>query len=96
MDPAAPRIEWKGVAAAIAESERNEVVIGAAVIAPSGERFSHNASRRFVAASTVKVPLMIALFHEIEAGREQLTNLFRLGAADRAPGSGVLLHLHEG
>ncbi|MGH7077248.1 MAG: serine hydrolase [Acetobacteraceae bacterium] len=96
MEPAATRIDWKGVAAAIAEGERNEVVIGAAVIAPSGERFSHNASRRFVAASTVKVPLMIALFHEIEAGRGQLTDLLRLGAADRAPGSGVLLHLHEG
>lgn len=96
MEATATRIDWKGVAAAIARGERNEVVIGAALIAPSGERFSHNGSRRFVAASTVKVPLMIALFHEIEAGRDRLTDTLSLAEADRAPGSGVMLHLHAG
>ncbi len=90
------RTDWAGVAAAIARAERGETVLGVAVIAPTGERFGHNENRRFVAASTVKVPLMIELFRRIDAGERRLADTYRLRAEDRAPGSGVMLHLHEG
>ncbi len=96
MEQRVTRIDWTAVEKAIARREQNGIVIGASVIAPSGERFSHNGTRRFVAASTVKVPLMIALFREIEAGRQRLDETYLLRERDRAPGSGVLLHLHEG
>ncbi len=89
------KTDWSGVAEAIARAERQGGALGVAVIAPTGERFGHNENRRFVAASTVKVPLMIALFRRIEAGEHALTDAYRLRAADRAPGSGVMLHLHE-
>ncbi|HTU56464.1 MAG TPA: serine hydrolase [Acetobacteraceae bacterium] len=92
----AEKIEWGGVAAAIARGEERGTVVGAAVIAPGGERFGHKAGRRFVAASTVKVPLMIALFRRVEAGGHSLAETYRLRNEDRAPGSGVMLHLHEG
>jgi len=96
MDQAGARIEWAGVDEAIGHAEAGGAVIGAAVIAPSGERFAHNATRRFVAASTVKVPVMIALFRQIEAGRHRLDEPYTLRNADRTEGSGVLLYLHEG
>lgn len=96
MQETVTRIDWSAVAEAIARGEQPNAVIGAAVIAPSGEQFNHKGSRRFVAASTVKVPLMIALFREIEAGRQRLDAPYVLVEKDRAPGSGVLLHLHEG
>ena len=89
-------IDWNGVAAAIARAEQNETILGASIIAPSGERFDHNADRRFIAASTVKVPIMIALFRRIDEGRNLLAEHYRLRSEDRAPGSGVMLHLHEG
>ncbi|HUC19265.1 MAG TPA: serine hydrolase [Acetobacteraceae bacterium] len=89
-------IDWNGVAAAIARAEQNETILGASIIAPSGERFDHNADRRFIAASTVKVPIMIALFRRIDEGRNLLAERYRLRPEDRAPGSGVMLHLHEG
>jgi beta-lactamase class A len=90
------KTDWSGVAAAIARAERGGAVLGVAVIAPTGERFGHNEERSFVAASTVKVPLMIALFRRIDAGERALTETYRLRAEDRAQGSGVMLHLHEG
>jgi len=96
MEQAAARTDWTPIAAAIARGEQQGAVIGAVVIAPTGERFGHNESRRFVAASTVKVPLMIALFREIEGGRQRLDQTYVLRDKDRADGSGVLLHLHEG
>ncbi|MDA8048784.1 MAG: class A beta-lactamase-related serine hydrolase [Rhodospirillales bacterium] len=96
MDGIPSSIDWSGVREVIARAERDGAVIGAAIRAPSGEPFRHNASRRFVAASTVKVPLMIALFREIDAGRRGLSDPYRLANADRALGSGVMLHLHEG
>ncbi|HWA80034.1 MAG TPA: serine hydrolase [Acetobacteraceae bacterium] len=89
-------IDWNGLAAAIAEAEQGGTILGVSVIAPSGERFDHNADRRFIAASTVKVPIMIALFRRIDEGSSMLAERYRLRPEDRAPGSGVMLHLHDG
>jgi beta-lactamase class A len=88
--------DWTGVAEIIARAERNGSVIGAVVIAPSGERFGHHADRRFVAASTVKIPIMIELFRQIDSGQHSLVDRYHLRSEDRAPGSGVMLHLHDG
>jgi beta-lactamase class A len=87
---------WSGVEQVIAHAERSGSVIGVAVITPAGERFDHNADRRFVAASTVKIPIMIELFRQIDAGGHSLVERYHLRSGDRAPGSGVMLHLHDG
>ena len=80
----------------IAAAERNDVTVGVSVIMPDGERFTHNAERRFVAASTVKIPIMIELFRQIDHGKHALDDRYQLQRADRAAGSGVMLHLHDG
>ena len=89
-------MDWAPVVESIGRAERSGSDIGVAILAPSGERFGHNADRRFVAASTVKVPIMIELFRQIDAGEHALSERHRLRPEDRATGSGVMLHLHDG
>jgi beta-lactamase class A len=92
----AASIDWKGVTEAVARAEKSGCTIGLAAVAPSGERFSHNGDRRFVAASTVKIAIMIELFRKIDAGRLTLGQLHKLKPDDKATGGGVVLHLHDG
>lgn len=89
-------VDWTALRQVINRAEQGTGVIGAAVIAPSGERLSHNGDRRFVAASCVKIPIMIELFRRIDAGEHSLADDYRLRADDRSAGSGVMRDLHEG
>jgi beta-lactamase class A len=88
--------DWTPVAEVVGEAERRGSMLGVAVVTPSGERFAHHADRRFVAASTVKIPIMIELFRQIDCAEHSLSELYRLRSEDRTPGSGVMLHLHDG
>ncbi len=88
-------IDWAELAHEVKRTESMGVV-GVGVIAPSGERWSHNGGRRFGAASTVKIPLMIEVFRGIDRGERSLDDRLRLSDDDIAAGSGVLLHLHRG
>jgi len=92
----AASVDWAPVVEAIGSAEQAGRTLGVAAIAPSGARFGHNADRRFRAASTVKIPIMIELFRQIDAGELAAAHRHVLRAEDRAPGSGVMLHLHEG
>jgi beta-lactamase class A len=84
------------VAAVIAREEANGPVFGVSAVSAGGERFSHNGDRRFVAASTVKIAIMIELFRQVDAGVTMLGTLYRLRPADKATGSGVVAQLHDG
>lgn len=86
---------WDDVRATIARHERSGS-IGVAIIAPDGERWSQNGQRQFRAASVVKIPLMVELYRAIDRGELSLDETFDLTSADKAPGSGVLLHMHNG
>ena len=44
----------------------------------------------------VKIPLMVEVYRRVEAGTLRLDEPHALTDADRADGSGVLLHLHAG
>lgn len=90
------RTNWDLLTAGIARAETAGGVVGVSAIAPDGERFSHRGDRRFVAASTVKIPLMVELYRQIDQGERALDDNYTLVAADKTPGSGVLRHLHDG
>jgi beta-lactamase class A len=90
------KVDWAGVTEVIAAAERGGSAVGVALVAPSGERFGHNADRRFVAASTAKIPIMVELYRQIDAGGKKLAERYRLRNEDRAPGSGIILNLHDG
>jgi beta-lactamase class A len=88
--------DWSGVVAAIAAAEREGCTLGVSVIAPDGSRFAHNGGRRFVAASTVKIAIMLELYRRIDAGRDSLEQIHVLRAEDKATGGGVVKELHPG
>jgi beta-lactamase class A len=89
-------IDWNDVVGVIAAAERPGTSIGVALVGPNGERFAHNADRRYRAASTVKIPLMIEIYGQIDRGQRALSDDYIVTDADRANGSGVMLHLHAG
>jgi beta-lactamase class A len=62
----------------------------------SGAELRWNAEMSFPTASTLKVPLLYALFRLAQEGEIDLTERVVLGAEDRVPGSGVLQYLDAG
>lgn len=89
-------VNWSGVEAAIRSAEATGTTVGVAAMVPSGESFGHHAHQRFVAASTIKICIMIELYRQIDAGRHTLADRRVMRKEDRANGSGIMLHLHEG
>ncbi len=87
---------WSEIERIVDEAEKTGGTVGVTVVAPNGERFSHNGDRKFGAASTVKIPLMIEIFRQIDRGERSLNDEYVLTAEDVAVGSGVMLHLHHG
>jgi beta-lactamase class A len=87
--------DWAPVEQAVAAAEAAGTV-GVALIGPDGDVWSHRETRRFRAASVVKIPLMVEVHRQVERGALRLDDPHVLTASDRAEGSGVLLHLHEG
>lgn len=57
---------------------------------PTGLRFSINPDREFVAASTIKVPLVLYLYREASAGRVDLESSLAIEPGDYEEGSGRL------
>jgi len=88
--------DWPGVPETIARAEAAGAVLGVSAQAPSGLRFSHNGTRCFIAASTVKIAIMIELFRQADAGGLSLEAAYRLQPGDKVSGSGVIGHLHDG
>jgi beta-lactamase class A len=62
----------------------------------SGSDFGYNAGEVFPTASTLKVPLLYALYRLADAGAIDLDERVTLRRAERVPGSGVLQHMDEG
>ena len=69
--------------------------MGVSIASLSGATWEVEADRRFVAASTIKIPVMIALHRQFDAGRRTSLDRIALGP-ERTPGSGVLQHMHDG
>src|SRR6476661_241122 len=79
-----------GIVDAISAVERQGGTAGISLITPTGERFSHNGAR------TLKIPVMVEIFRQIERDELEHSDIVVLAEEDRTPGSGVLTHLHEG
>jgi beta-lactamase class A len=58
--------------------------------------WAHDADVQQLAASTIKIAVLIAVFRAIDAGRLQLDDTRVLQASDKVGGSGVLRELHTG
>ena len=87
---------WEDVTATIAHYETSGKQIGVAVSRAGKTEFGHRAAEPFIAASTVKVPLMVELYRQADRGERSLTDRIVLTAEMKAVGSGVLLHMSPG
>src|SRR5579864_1003922 len=63
---------------------------------PSGEEIALNADQPFQMASVFKVPLLVELMSQVEAGRRSLEERVTLTDDMKVPGSGVLKELSAG
>ncbi len=88
--------DWTELETIVREAEVSGGLVGVAIAGPKGGTFAHNGDRQFRAASTVKIPLMIEIYRQIDRGERSIDDRYVLRDADRGIGSGVMLHLHEG
>jgi beta-lactamase class A len=74
-----------------------ENMIGVAVKhLETGEEASFNGDALFPTASVFKVPVIVELYRQAEAGRLSLDDKIVLKEAEKVPGSGILKELSEG
>jgi beta-lactamase class A len=62
----------------------------------TGEQASFNGDALFPTASVFKVPVIVELYRQAEAGRLSLDDKIVLKEAEKVPGSGILKELSEG
>jgi beta-lactamase class A len=62
----------------------------------SGEEVSLNATQQMDTMSTIKIPLMVEAFRQMEAGKFSLTDRVKLRDEDKRPGTGVIRSLDAG
>ena len=94
--PVDGNLDWASVEALTRDAESTGGVVGVAIHNATRELFSRHGDRRFRAVSTIKVPIMIEAYRQIEQGALSLDDRHELRDEDRIPGSGVLGHLHAG
>lgn len=61
-----------------------------------GDAFSINGLEKMTAASLIKMPTLLTLYREADAGRINLDTVYKLQAADRRGGAGSLIGRPEG
>jgi len=81
----------------VKEAKGFEKVLGVAVKhLGTGEEASINGSEVFPTASVFKVPVIVELYGQVEAGRLNLDDRLILKDSIKVPGSGILKELSEG
>ena len=78
-------------------ADETKGVVGAQVLdLATGERIGVNDSLTFPQGSAIKIPLLIELFHQDDAGTLKLSTRVPVRLADRTGGSGLLQNLGDG
>lgn len=62
----------------------------------TGQEIRHNAEQIFFTASTLKVPLLVELYRQVDQGLIDVNQRIELDIPDRVPGGGVLKELSSG
>ncbi len=57
---------------------------------PSGEMFTYQGDKPMSTASLIKLPLLMATYEKVHAGKASLDAMITLEEADKVPGSGIL------
>ncbi|HJS72895.1 MAG TPA: serine hydrolase [Vicinamibacteria bacterium] len=76
---------------------RVDGVLGVTVLDPeTGDRISVNGGVVFTQASAIKLPVLVELMRQVDAGEQNLDEIVTMKASDVVPGSGVLQQLTPG
>ena len=62
----------------------------------TGDSVTYNGDERFPTASVIKLPIMAAFFHEVDAKTLDPGQMITLTAEDKKEGSGILQYLSDG
>ena len=62
----------------------------------TGAEISYKSDDKFPMASVYKIPIMVQVFREVDAGRLKLTDTIELTEADRRLGSGLFMYMTPG
>ncbi len=62
----------------------------------TGNTFEFNTTQPFIAASVIKLPILVAVFQEIEDGNLHPNDILVLTDADKVPSCGALNQMHNG
>ncbi len=84
---------WTNLQAAVAATPFDA---GVSAMTLDGASWGSRADDQWQSASVIKIPVMIEIFQQIDAGGRTLDDLHTLSAEVKTPGSGVLLEMHEG
>ncbi len=90
------RLDWSGIESVVPDVEARGGTVGYAIAWNGVVVAERNERRRFRAASTVKIPIMVELYRQVDAGTVSLDDLRPMLDEDRTPGSGVLQHFRAG
>ncbi|MCO5223224.1 MAG: class A beta-lactamase-related serine hydrolase [Thermomicrobiales bacterium] len=71
-DAARQPARWQPLENYLRTVETYPIRIGIVIQAPGGDRFTYRADERFLAASTIKVPVVVELFRQVDCGERSL------------------------
>src|SRR3990172_10561784 len=72
-------------------ASRVDGVVGVTILDPAtGDRISLQGGTVFTQASAIKLPVLVELMRQVEAGEQNLEEMVTLAASDIVPGSGGL------
>jgi beta-lactamase class A len=81
-------MDWSEVEGLIRKAEHGGGTVGVTITPPSGAPFVHRGDRQFRAASTVKIPIMIEIYRQVDHDQRSLEDRYVLRDEDRAVGRG--------
>ena len=77
------------------EKKSNAIIGITAIHIEKNQSFSHNSSKRFFMASTIKLPIAMAFLNEVDKHNDSLNRQVKLDSHNSVPGSGALYHIFE-
>ncbi|PJD93989.1 MAG: serine hydrolase [Legionella sp.] len=76
--------------------QQNHTTLGiTAIHIEHNKKIAHNSAQRFFMASTIKVPIAIALLHRVDQKKEALNRVIKMDTKNSVPGSGNLHYVFE-
>jgi beta-lactamase class A len=96
--PNKQQVLWQKLQATIDETDRNlDGALGLAILdLTSGQTMLVHADDVFPQASSIKVAVLAELYHQAQAGKLKLTDLYTVQASDMVPDSSIMLGLTPG